>query len=56
MERGAALTKVRVCPSSEGRRAGVRNLWACVLCTLVVGVSSGLPLFLFFRERRLREK
>ena len=26
-----------------------------VLCTLLVGVSSGLPLFLFFRERRLRE-
>ena len=41
--------------ASEGRRAGVKNLWACVLCTLLVGVSSGLPLFLFFRERRLKE-
>ena len=41
--------------ASEGRRAGVKNLWACVLCTLLVGVSSGLPLFLFFRERRLEE-
>lgn len=38
---------------SEGRRRGMRNLWAYVLCTLLVGVSFGLPLFLFFRERRL---
>ena len=37
----------------EGRRLGMRNLWAYVLCTLLVGVSLGLPLFLFFRERRL---
>ena len=40
---------------SEGRRVRVKNLWACVLCTLLVGVSSGLPLFLFFRERGLKE-
>lgn len=38
---------------SEGRRLGMRNLWAYALCTLLVGVSLGLPLFLFFRERRL---
>jgi hypothetical protein len=38
---------------SEGPRRGMRNLWAYVLCTLLVGVSLGLPLFLFFRERRL---
>jgi hypothetical protein len=37
----------------EGRRLGMRGLWACVLSTLLVGVSFGLPLFLFFRERRL---
>jgi Terpene cyclase DEP1 len=40
--------------ASEGRRVGVKKAWACVLCTLLVGVSSGLPLFLFFRERRMR--
>ena len=39
---------------SEGRRLRMRRLWAYVLCTLVVGVSLGLPLFLFLRERRLR--
>lgn len=38
---------------SEGRRRGMKNLWAYVLCTLLVGVSLGLPLFLFFRERKL---
>lgn len=38
---------------AEGRRLGMKNLWVCLLCTLLVGVSSGLPLFLFFRERRL---
>jgi hypothetical protein len=38
---------------SEGRRRRMRRLWVYVLCTLLVGVSLGLPLFLFFRERRL---
>lgn len=38
---------------SEGRRRGMRHLWVYVLCTLLVGVSLGFPLFLFFRERRL---
>jgi lysylphosphatidylglycerol synthetase-like protein (DUF2156 family) len=38
---------------SEGRRRAMKHLWVYVLCTLLVGVSLGLPLFLFFRERRL---
>ncbi len=37
----------------KGRRLRMRRLWVYVLCTLLVGVSLGLPLFLFFRERRL---
>ena len=37
----------------EGRRRGMKHLWVYVLCTLLVGVSLGLPLFLFFRERGL---
>ena len=40
--------------SSEGRRLGMKTLWVYVLCTLLVGVSLGLPLFLFFRERKLK--
>ena len=38
---------------SEGRRRGMRHLWLYVVCNLAVGVSLALPLFLFFRERRI---
>jgi len=38
---------------SEGRRRGMRNLWLYVICNLAVGLSLALPLFLFFRERRI---
>ena len=38
---------------SEGRRLRMKNLWLYVACNLAVGVSLALPLFLFFRERRL---
>lgn len=38
---------------SEGRRRRMGSLWLYVLCNLAVGVSLALPLFLFFRERRL---
>jgi Terpene cyclase DEP1 len=38
---------------SEGRRRGMRNLWLYVVCNIAVGVSLPLPLFLFFRERKL---
>jgi Terpene cyclase DEP1 len=37
----------------EGRRAGMRQLWAPIAANLAVGVSLGLPLFLYLRERRL---
>ena len=42
------LTFVRL----EGRRAGIRHIWAPVVATLLVGVSLGLPLFLSLREAR----
>jgi hypothetical protein len=38
--------------SVDGRRYGVRPLWAPILANLAVGVSLGLPLFLYLRERR----
>lgn len=41
---------------NEGRRRGMKNLWAYILCNMAVGVSLGLPLFLFFRERKLSER
>ncbi len=37
----------------EGRRVGVKHLWAPIAANLAVGVSLGLPLFLYMRERRL---
>lgn len=40
----------------EGRRAGMRQLWLPVLASLTVGVSLGLPLFLYMRERHLQHQ
>ena len=34
----------------EGRRAGLRHGWAPIAANLAVGVSLGLPLFLYMRE------
>jgi Terpene cyclase DEP1 len=34
----------------EGRRLGMARLWAPIAANLVVGVSLGLPLFLYLRE------
>jgi hypothetical protein len=39
--------------SVEGRRLGMRSRWLIVLAILLVGVSLGLPLFLYLREREL---
>lgn len=39
---------------SEGKRRGMKNLSVYILCNLLVGVSLGLPLFLFFRERKIK--
>ena len=39
----------------EGRRSGVKHLWAPIVANLAVGVSLGLPLFLYMREARLEE-
>jgi hypothetical protein len=36
----------------EGRRAGMKHLWAPIAANLMVGVSLGLPLFLYMREGR----
>lgn len=37
----------------EGKRARVASLWAPIAANVVVGLSLGLPLFLYMRERRL---
>lgn len=40
----------------EGRRLGVRHLWAPFVAMFTVGVSLALPLFLLLREIRLEER
>jgi len=40
----------------EGRRAGVKHLWAPIAANLAVGVSLGLPLFLYLREAGLEHR
>src|ERR1044072_2042653 len=37
----------------EGRRLGISLLWLPIVATLLVGVSLGLPLFLYLRQREL---
>jgi predicted exporter len=37
----------------EGRRSGVRHLWAPIVASLAVGVSLGLPLFLYLHQEKL---
>jgi hypothetical protein len=38
---------------AEGGRLGMRGLWLPVIATLLVGVSLGLPLFLYMRQLHL---
>jgi hypothetical protein len=38
---------------TEARKLHMRNSWVYLLATLLVGLSFALPLFLYFRERKL---
>ena len=38
---------------TEGRRSDVKHLWAPIAANVAVGVSLGLPLFLYLRETHL---
>lgn len=40
----------------EGQRLGVRLVWLPIVGVLTVGVSLGLPLFLYLRERALERQ
>ncbi len=39
----------------EGPRAGIERWWVCIPASLLVGLCFGLPLFLWMRERTLRQ-
>jgi hypothetical protein len=41
--------------TAEASRANVKHLWAPLLVNLAVGVSLGLPLFLYMREAALEQ-
>jgi hypothetical protein len=40
----------------EGSRLQMKNPWVYLLATLMVGLSFALPLFLYFRERKLETR
>ena len=41
---------------TEARKLRMKNPWLYLLATLLVGLSFALPLFLYFRERRLESQ
>jgi hypothetical protein len=41
---------------TEARKLQMKNAWVYLLATLLVGLSFALPLFLYFRERRLESQ
>jgi len=40
----------------DSRRLGLKGRWAPILALLTVGVSLGLPLYLYMREMHLEQK
>jgi hypothetical protein len=40
----------------EASKLQMKNAWVYVLATLLVGLSFALPLFLYFRERKLENQ
>ena len=53
----ASAVTLMVFTRGESRRLGLgaRTLWLTLAAVLTVGVSLGLPLFLYLRERRLEQ-
>jgi hypothetical protein len=41
---------------AETNRLHMKNAWIYILATLLVGLSFALPLFLYFRERKLEAR
>jgi len=41
---------------TEAKKLEMKNSWIYLLATLSVGLSFALPLFLYFRERKLESK
>lgn len=41
---------------AEGKRLGMQNLWLPVVATIGIGISLGLPLFLYMRQLQIESK
>ena len=41
---------------SEAQKLQMKNSWVYLLATLLVGLSFALPLFLYFRERKIESQ
>lgn len=41
---------------TEAKKLEMKNSWVYLLATVLVGLSFALPLFLYFRERKLESK
>jgi hypothetical protein len=41
---------------TEAKKLDMKNSWVYLLATLLVGLSFALPLFLYFRERKLEAR
>jgi Terpene cyclase DEP1 len=52
---GIAALAFFIWAAVEGPRAGIRRWWLCYPATMLVGLCFGLPLFLWMRERTLRQ-
>jgi putative Ca2+/H+ antiporter (TMEM165/GDT1 family) len=52
---GIAFIAFSLWAAWEGRRLGMRSWWMPVPASLLVGLCFALPLFLFLRERALRD-
>lgn len=50
----AAVTVLLI--AYETKRLKIKNTWVCYVGLFTVGVSCGLPLFLYFRELYLNKK
>ena len=52
----ATAVVVLIWMTVEARRLGIRRVWIFWVLTLLFGMGGPLPLFLYFRERRLALK
>ena len=53
LDLAAVVVAALIWMTRESRRVGISRVWVFWLLTLLFGLGGTLPLFLYFRERRL---